>query len=175
MVRANNFSFSPGQALEFRLRLNVADSKNQAGLLPAIWSSDWAGGGWPIGGKLDYFELAPGIDPHEPFFSAHYQGINGGTVNRKGAIDLGKNFSGQWHTIRVEYRPEDITWFVDDQLTYQFIGENLELGAPTPFNQEITNLNINLGIGGEGGQLDTEALDRSRTNLRIDYIEVSNL
>ena len=49
MIRSRGVDFSPGQAIEFRVKLTPNDPDDQAGLWPAVWASSWGGGGWPAG------------------------------------------------------------------------------------------------------------------------------
>lgn len=174
MIRGQDFSFSPGQAIEFRVKLTPADQNNQAGLFPAVWSSGWAGP-WPLGGEFDFLEVMTANNPTRPFFSMHHQDPSGQHVVNNKFFKLGENFTNDWHTVRVEYRTGDLRWFINGNLAHTVNQANTAQGWPAPFDRTIRDLRINLALGGRPGPLDPRALGTEGATFEMDYIRVSNL
>lgn len=174
MIRSRDFTFSPGQVLEFRAKLTPADHNNQAGLNPAVWSAAWAGS-WPLGGEANYLEVATSNRPASPLFAVHTQNPAGVREIDYKFFGIGENFSNDWHTIRVEYRTGDLRWFIDGDLAHTVTNANTAQGWPAPFDQTIRDLRINLAVGGQSGALDPEALGADGATFEIEYIQVANL
>ena len=84
MVRSRGVSFGPGQAIEFRVKLAPGDQGDQGGLWPAVWSSGWAGGGWPKGGEMDYLEVMTAKDPKRSVHSVHFAKPDGSWTGEQG-------------------------------------------------------------------------------------------
>ncbi len=117
MVRSRGVSFGPGQAIEFRVKLSPADEGDQGGLWPAVWSSGWAGGGWPRGGELDYLEVMTANDPKRSVYSIHYAKPDGshGVTNKP--VYGSENFSSSWHTVRFDYGHDGkLVWHLDGKV-----------------------------------------------------------
>ncbi|MGI9613679.1 MAG: glycoside hydrolase family 16 protein [Acidimicrobiales bacterium] len=176
MVRSRGVRFEPGQAVEFRVRLTPADPSNQGGLWPAVWSSGWAGGGWPRGGELDYLEVMTATDPTRSIYSMHYAKPNGshGVTNRP--VFGAGNFSGSWHTVRFEYGVNGVlTWFLDGRQVQRVDAAQTLQGYPAPFDQAIGEIKINMALGGRPGPLDPRALGSTGATFEVDYIRVVQL
>ncbi len=175
MVRSRGLSFSPGQAIEFRVKLTVADSSNQAGLWPAVWSSSWAGGGWPTGGELDYLEVMTAENPNRAMFSMHYANQQGSHSLQNRPAYLDGPFSDEWHTIRFDYGyGGKLTWYMDGRETFSVDSAATRQGYPAPFNETIPEIKINLAVGGSPGGLGSGVLSKHAT-FEVDYIRVFNL
>ena len=176
MVRSRGLRFEPGQALEFRVKLTPADASNQGGLWPAVWSSSWAGGGWPRGGELDYLEVMTATNPRRSIYSIHYARPDGshGVTNREAFGTT--NFSSDWHTVRFEYGQNGrLVWFLDGRQVQSVDGAQTIQGYPAPFDQAIGEIKINLALGGSPGPLDPRALGSGGATFEIDYIRVVRL
>lgn len=177
MVRSRGVTFSPGQALEFKVKLNPADHNNQGGLWPAVWASGWGGGGWPRGGELDFLEVMTAVDPKRTIKTLHYtkpNGQHGHTSN--GGHYMSENFSARWHTFRFDYGSDGVlVWYQDGQEVHRITHVDTIQGYPDPFNKPITELKINLALGGSPGPLDTRALGSQGATYEIDYIRIRNL
>ena len=176
MVRSRGLRFEPGQAIEFRVKLTPADPANQGGLWPAVWSSGWAGGGWPRSGELDYLEVMTANDPTRSVYSIHYARPDGshGVTNRPvfGADD----FSANWHTVRFEYgRDGVLRWLLDGRQVHRVDAADTVQGFPAPFDRAIDEIKINLALGGRPGPLDPRALGGSGATFEVDYIRVVRL
>ncbi len=173
MVRGKNVQFEPGQGIEFRVKLTPSDEANQGGLWPALWSSSWGGGGWPKGGELDYLEVmtAKGFD--NPVFSMHFAGKNGqhDLINKHQR--LSEPFSAKWRTVRFDYgKGGKLRWYLDGELVHSVDSAPTLQGYPEPFNKTVTDLKINLAIGGRPGPLDDRALGSDGATFAVDYVKI---
>lgn len=175
MVRSRGLTFSPGQAIEFRVKLTPPNPSNQAGLWPAVWASSWAGS-WPRGGELDFLEVMTAEDPRRAVFSMHYADRSGGHELQNKGVPLGGYFSDGWHTIRFDYgRNGNLEWFLDGARVFSVSAAETVQGYPAPFDQTIHEIKLNLAVGGTPGPLSSGALGSVGATFEIDYIRVINL
>lgn len=173
MIRSRGVTFSPGQSIEFRVKLTPADRDDQAGLWPAVWSSSWAGGGWPRGGELDYLEVMTAENPRRAMFSMHYQDSSGRhELQNKGVIG-NEYFSDRWHTIRFDYGTGGrLTWYLDGVEAFSVDAADTVQGYPAPFDQRIDEIKVNLALGGRPGPLSPGALGSLGATFEVDYIRI---
>jgi hypothetical protein len=172
MVRSRNVTFSPGQSIEFRVKLTPADPNDQGGLWPAVWSSGWAGS-WPRGGELDFFEAMTAIDPSRSIYSAHYQDTSGRHGVRNRPVYEDGYFSDSWHVVRFDYGTGgNLRWYLDGDLVHTITDLPTAQGYPAPFDQTIDEIKINLALGGRPGPLAWGALGRSGATFEVDYIRI---
>lgn len=176
MIRSRGVTFSPGQALEFRVKLTPADENDQSGLWPAVWSSGWGGGGWPAGGELDFLEVMTANNPKRSIYSIHYAKPGGahGTTNRP--VVGSENFSASWHTVRFDYgRNGQLAWHLDGRKVFSVSGVETNQGYPRPFNLPISELKINLALGGRPGPLSPAAVGSRGATFEVDFIRILEL
>ena len=176
MVRSRGVSFSPGQAIEFRVRLTPADPDDQGGLWPAVWASSFGPGAWPAGGELDFLEVMTAENPRRAMFSMHYAGPSGGhELQNRGVIGT-DYFSADWHTIRFEYGHDGVlVWYLDGREGFRVERAETSLGYPAPFDRTINEIRINLALGGSPGPLAAGALGSTGATFEVDYIRVLTL
>jgi beta-glucanase (GH16 family) len=176
MVRSRGLTFSPGQALEFRVKLTPADESDQSGLWPAVWSSGWGGGGWPTGGELDFLEVMTANDPTRSIYSIHFAEPDGshGVVNRP--IFGAQDFSAQWHTVRFDYGLDGhLVWYLDGREVFEVTSAQTRQGYPAPFNLPIREIKINLALGGRPGPLSPNAVGTVGARFEVDFIRIYRL
>ncbi len=176
MVRSKGVVFSPGQALEFRVKLSPADEADQGGLWPGVWSSGFGSGGWPAGGEMDYLEVMTATNPKRSIYSIHYAKADGshGVANKP--VVGAANFSAAWHTVRYEYgRDGRLTWYLDGQQVFTVTSAPTGQGYPAPFNQPVKEIKINLALGGNPGPLAPGAVGSKGATFEVDYIRVTTL
>jgi len=173
MVRSKLARFSPGQAIEFRVKLTPDDPNNQAGLWPAVWASGWGGGGWPLGGEMDWLEVMTANDPRRSVYTVHYEQPDG-TRGKKGQEHfLGENFSDSWHTIRFDYGFNgQLEWRLDGELVHTVTDAPTAQGWPVPFDSTVTEIKINLALGGNPGPLDFRALGATGATFEVDWVRI---
>ncbi len=176
MVRSKDVTFSPGQAIEFRVKLTPADPNDQAGLWPAVWASGWTGERWPAGGELDWLEVITAIDPKRSIFSAHYMDAAGRHAKNDRAIFDDNYFSDSWHVVRFDYGTSgDLAWYLDGELVHNITDLPTIQGYPTPFDSAIEEIKINLALGGDPGPLAPAALGTEGATFEMDYIRIFEL
>ncbi len=176
MVRSRGVTFEPGQALEFRVRLTPADPDDQGGLWPAVWSSGWAGGGWPQGGELDYLEVMTAKSPNRSVYSIHYAKPGGGHGVTNKEVFSDEPFSAAWHIVRFEYgRNGRLVWYLDGVQVHAVDAADTLQGYPTPFDQGIGEIKINLALGGRPGPLSPSAVGSAGAMFEVDYLRVYRL
>ncbi len=174
MVRSRGVTFEPGQVLEFRVKLNPADTNNQEGLWPAVWSSGWAGGGWPNGGEIDYLEVMTANHPNRSVYTIHYAKPGGSHGKTGRQVFDDKPFSAEWHTIRFDYGQDGaLSWYLDGEHVNTVNDADTAQGWPAPFNAAIGEIKINLALGGDPGPLDPRALGDDGATFLVDYIRVT--
>ena len=158
----NKFEFKYGR-VEARAKLPVGK-----GVWPAFWmlGSNISEVGWPLCGEIDILEYV-GKEPKTIFTSLHTQDSHGNTMNTKktGIADIEEGF----HTYMVDWSPEKIAFYVDDDLLYTFNPKERSQ-AVWPFDKPFY-LIVNLAIGGNFGGPD---IDDSifPQDFIIDYIRV---
>lgn len=169
MVRSRGVEFAPGQTIEFRVKLTPNDEVNQGGLWPAFWSSGWAGS-WPTGGEWDGLEVMTAPDPKRSVYSIHYANSAGEHAKTSKEIVQAENFSANWHVIRFDYGANGVlTWYLDGTVVSIVDSADTVQGYPAPFDQAMTELKINLALGGNPGPLDSLALPAT---FEVDYVRI---
>jgi hypothetical protein len=176
MIRSSGVSFSPGQSIEFRVKLNPADSDDQGGLWPAVWASGWAGGGWPAGGEMDWLEVMTAENPNRAMFSVHYADPAGKHKLQNRGVIGSRNFSDSWHTVRFDYGYNGrLTWYLDGAEAFEVDAASTLQGFPAPFDGTIREIKINLALGGRPGPLAAGAVGSSGASFEVDYIRILKL
>ena len=169
MVRSRGVEFAPGQTIEFRVKLTPNDEANQGGLWPAFWSSGWAGA-WPTGGEWDGLEVMTANNPARSVYSIHYANSAGEHAKTSKEIVGTENFSANWHVIRFDYGTNgELTWYLDGEVVSVVDSADTIQGYPAPFDQAMTELKINLALGGNPGPLDPRALPAT---FEVDYVRI---
>jgi beta-glucanase (GH16 family) len=176
MVRSRGLGFSPGQAIEFRVKLTPADPDDQAGLWPAVWASSWTGDKWPSGGEMDWLEVMTAENPRRSMHSIHYADPSDDHALKNRGAYLDGYFSDEWHTIRFDYgQGGRLRWYLDGRPVFEVTAADTLQGYPAPFDQTVREIKINLATGGTPGPLSWGALGSSGATFEVDYIKVWNL
>jgi beta-glucanase (GH16 family) len=118
------------------------------GIWPAFWllPQDNVFGGWPRSGEIDMMEYV-GSEPAKVLGTLHYgPGPNSTYISRNYFLTDGTNFNDKFHVYSLEWKQDQIKWYVDDVL-YSTINK-ADIGANNwPFN-ELFFFIINLAVGG---------------------------
>ena len=125
--------------------------------------------GWPTCGEIDIMEHV-GFDPARLHANVHTARYNHAEGTGKGDhLDL-ENATTDFHVYRVDWEPEVIQFYIDDQLSFTFRREPETEGA-WPFDKPHY-LILNLAIGGTWGG--REGIDDSifPAEYQIDYVRV---
>nr|WP_315394915.1 family 16 glycosylhydrolase [uncultured Sphingobacterium sp.] len=141
---------------------------------PAIWMLPTASkyGNWPNSGEIDILEHV-GYDQDVLHISTHTKAYNHNINTQKTATTKVAGVSDDFHLYRVDWTPEYIKGFIDDQEIFSVQNEHKTL-AEWPFDQKFHWL-LNLAIGGNwGGKHGVD--DKIFPNVfEIDYVRVYEL
>ena len=134
---------------QFEVRAKLPYGK---GLWPAIWmlpSSETEYGSWPLSGEIDIMELL-GDTPERVYGALHYAGDTGVHLSEYTSYTLSDpDFSQDFHTFRLDWEPEEIKWYVDDQLYFtQQNWSTPNATYPAPFDQPFYFI-LNVAVGGD--------------------------
>jgi len=130
-----------------RFEIRAKMPKGQ-GLWPAIWMlpTDWEYGGWPRSGEIDIMEIVG----HQPFIvhgTIHYYNNSHQYSGNSYRLSEG-DFSDDFHTFRVDWEPNEIRWYVDDNLySTKNTWASTPNAYPAPFDKRFHFL-INIAVGG---------------------------
>ncbi len=151
----------------FEIRAKLPEGQ---GLWPAIWMmpTESVYGPWPESGEIDIMELV-GHEPAEVHGTVHY-GTNqpydhqysGGAYQ----LDEGR-FSDDFHVFSIEWEPDIIRWYVDDNFFFQVSPNNLQ-----PYNwpfDEYFHFILNVAVGGEWPG-DPDSSTEFPQTMIVDYI-----
>ncbi|HYE68532.1 MAG TPA: glycoside hydrolase family 16 protein [Anaerovoracaceae bacterium] len=118
------------------------------GLFPAIWllPCDDNYVGRKRNGELDLVEIL-GNDPTTIYGVAHYSLENQNRSFVKYSCDS-TDFSKDFHVYSIEWSPQDIKWFVDDNVYFTLDLDSTFDNTYNPFNKKFY-LIMNLAIGGD--------------------------
>ena len=171
----HNFEFTHGRA-SARIKLPLG-----VGLWPAFWIL--GNDEWPDTGEIDTMEYVG--DPSWVSSAVHGPGYSGesGLVNNH---YFRESDATQWHIYTVERHPDEVTFFVDDELVYRVTRPMAQFFGPWVFDNE-KYLILNLAVGGvypfktNGVEtpyygLPQETVDRIRSGdarVLIDWVEVT--
>lgn len=147
------------------------------GTWPAIWMlpSGKEYGGWPSSGEIDIMEHV-GFDPDVIYGSVHTKLYNHSISTQKSASLKVPTARSGFNVYVVEWTPEEIRIFVNDQNYFTFKNERLTNPAADyqqwPFDKPF-HLLLNIAVGGTwGGAQGVDATIWPR-RMEIDYVRVS--
>ncbi len=131
-----------------RIDIRAALPQGQ-GIWPALWmlGDNVSQVGWPACGEIDLMELI-GHEPGKIYGTVHYGPDPTQQERKRSSVSLppGQNFSDKFHVFSIEWVEDNIKWYLDDQLFFEF--SKTDAGAiPYPFNQPHFLL-FNLAVGG---------------------------
>ena len=141
------------------------------GLWPAIWMlcSDIEKVGWPGGGEIDIMEHV-GYEKDTVLGTVHTGAYNHVKNTQKGKKIFISNPYTDFHLYAIEWTPEFIDFFMDDQRYLRFSNER-KTTAEWPFNKPFY-LILNIAVGGNlGGQ---KGVDQNilPSTMEVDFVRV---
>jgi beta-glucanase (GH16 family) len=144
------------------------------GLWPAIWMlpTDWAYGGWPQSGEIDVMEQV-GFDPDNIHISIHTEAYNHVKGTQKTATRIIPTATDDFHLYRVDWTPEDIKGYIDDNLIFSFQNEHKTF-AEWPFDKRFHWL-LNIAVGGNWGGMQGVDDNIFPARMEVDYVRVFRL
>jgi beta-glucanase (GH16 family) len=139
------------------------------GTWPAIWMmpANSVYGGWPNSGEIDVMEFV-GYDANKIYGTVHRGAGSGGNGNGNSISIAGK--TDDFHTIRIDWEPGYIKWYLDDQLFHTY--NNGYAGtAQWPFDQDFYVI-LNFAVGGDWGGAQGVDANIWPQEFLIDYVRV---
>lgn len=145
------------------------------GTWPAIWMlpTDWAYGNWPGSGEIDIMEHV-GYDMNNIVGSIHTKSYNHTIGTQKSGQKRIENVDTEFHVYAVEWLPDKIRFFIDDEQYFEFKPTDLK-ATPTfrewPFDKRF-HLLLNIAVGGNWGG--ARGIDDSiwPQTMEVDYVRV---
>ena len=120
-----------------------ADLPTGQGMWPAIWllPRDLGAAPWPTGGEIDIMENV-GNDTFFVKGSYHYNWEPGSPITSNADYITGEDFAAGMHTYAVEWEPDQLRFYVDDNLYHT-------VDNPIQPREQPMSLIINLAVGGD--------------------------
>lgn len=146
---------------EARMKLPAGE-----GFWPAFWMMPKTELRWPLAGEIDILESS-GHTPERILGAIHFGELWPGNVHYSESLLGPVPWTEDFHVYAVEWRPEDIRWFVDDKQYGHATPEDI---APYPwlFDERPFYLILNLALGGTlGGDIKKSDLPGE---LVVDYV-----
>jgi len=119
------------------------------GIWPAFWmlGDTISTAGWPSTGEIDILEAIG--DPSTVYSTLHGPGYSGGhAISAKFPLPAGESINTAFHLYAVEWAPDDIKFFFDDQLIAHRTPADLPADAHWAYDHPFF-LILNLAVGGD--------------------------
>ena len=142
------------------------------GIWPAFWmmGSDYGTVSWPHCGEIDIMEYI-GREPSTVHATVHGPGYSGGGgIHKSYTLSNGRGFAEKFHVFAIEWEPEVIRWYVDDEMVQKLTPQSLPEGTKWVFDHPFFIL-INLAVGGNWPGYPDDTTEFPQYML-IDYIRV---
>lgn len=148
-----------------------AELPSGLGTWPAIWMlpTDWAYGGWPKSGEIDIMEHV-GYEPDSIYGTVHTEAYNHTLGTQRGGQLFVPDCEQAFHVYAIDWTPDQIDWYVDDQLYHSFPNEGSGYEV-WPFDQPF-HLIMNIAVGGNWGGNRGVAEDIWPQRMTVDYVRV---
>ena len=153
----------------FEARLKIPYGQ---GIWPAFWmlGANIDSAGWPACGEIDIMENI-GREPAIVHGTIHGPGYSGASaVGAPYSLTTGQRFADDFHTFAVEWEPDVIRWYVDNQLYQTRTPADLPAGSAWVFDHPFF-LILNVAVGGNWpGEPDATLVLPQQ--LVVDYVRV---
>ena len=141
------------------------------GTWTAFWMlpTNWEYGGWPLSGEIDIMEYV-GYEKDSIYGTVHTKAYNHGQKTHKGGASYFPDVNTNFHLYAIEWTPEKIDFFVDDNKYFTFENEGKTF-EEWPFDKTF-HLILNLAVGGTWGG--KKGIDNSAfpQQFVVDYVRV---
>jgi len=151
----------------FEARIRLPSGK---GLWPAFWllGNDCDENIWPACGEIDVMENI-GSEPNKIFGSVHGPGYSAGESEGKDFFLNGDRFDNDFHIFGIEWGPDYINYYVDDQLYNRITPEDVP--GEWVFDGREFYMLLNVAVGGNlPGAPDANTIFPQ--TMAVDYIRV---
>jgi beta-glucanase (GH16 family) len=166
MKTARKFSQTYGR---FEARIKIPSGQ---GMWPAFWmlGDDIDKAGWPACGEIDIMENI-GKEPSTIHGSIHGPGYTGGVgIEAPYSLPEKRRFADDFHIFAVEWEPDAIRFYVDDDLYVTRARSDLRPGWKWVFDHPFFLL-LNVAVGGDWpGNPDTSTVFPQ--TMLVDYVRV---
>ncbi len=164
LITKGKFAQTYGR-FEARMRLPIGQ-----GIWPAFWMLGASGGNWPDNGEIDIMEHL-GHQTGKSYGTIHGPGYSAAAgVQGSYTLPNGQRFTDAYHLFAVEWEPNLIRWYVDNQLFFTATPASLPAGRAWVFDHDFFLL-LNLAVGGVwGGNPDGSTVFPQ--TLSVDYVRV---
>lgn len=143
------------------------------GTWPAIWMlpTEFSYGNWPKSGEIDIMEHV-GYDQNKVHITVHTEAFNHTINTQQGKFKIIPTASSAFHKYRIDWTPNTIKGFIDDDLVFDFrkTGGYQEW----PFDKKF-HLLLNIAVGGNWGGAQGVDPDIYPASMEIDYVRVYKL
>jgi beta-glucanase (GH16 family) len=139
------------------------------GTWPAIWmlGTNISQIGWPRCGEIDIMEFL-GKEPNRIYGTCHWGDAEGKHKSEGTHIDVTPEPSKDFHIYAINWYPDRIEFFYDEQLYFTFNTDAADNGDDNAFRKPYYLL-LNLALGGWGGEIDDSM---GPWKYYIDYVRV---
>jgi beta-glucanase (GH16 family) len=138
------------------------------GIWPAFWMLG-TGGGWPDAGEIDIMENI-GREPNTVYGTVHGPGYSGaGGIT--GSRSLGSPLADGFHTYRVDWEPNVITWYLDG-VQYHRVDPARLGGSRWVFDHPFFMI-LNVAVGGNWPGY-PDGSTQFPQQMLVDYVRVSS-
>ena len=151
----------------FEIRMKMSQGQ---GMWPAFWMMGTTGGGWPNNGEIDVMENI-GREPNTVHGTIHGPGYSG--AGGIGAAYNGPRFASGFHTFRLDWAPNSLTWSVDNTVYQRRTPADLG-GKQWVYNNRPFYLLLNLAVGGDWPGAPDSSTPMPNT-IVVDYVRVTTL
>ncbi|WP_433317602.1 family 16 glycosylhydrolase [Micromonospora sp. CA-269861] len=138
------------------------------GIWPAFWMLG-TGGGWPDAGEIDIMENI-GREPNTVYGTVHGPGYSGGG-GITGGRTLGAPLADAFHTYRVDWEPNVITWYIDG-VQYHRVDPARLGGNRWVFDHPFFMI-LNVAVGGNWPGY-PDGSTQFPQQMLVDYVRVSS-
>ncbi len=170
-ARLNSIGEGNFQYGRFEIRAKLPAGK---GTWPALWMlpTEKTYGDWPKSGEIDIMEHV-GFDPERVHITMHTEAYNHRIGTQRGASKLVEGATSGFHLYRVDWTPDWIRGYIDDQLVLEFPNEG-KGPQGWPFDHRF-HLLMNIAVGGDWGG--KEGVDEGAfpAAMWVDYVRVYRL
>lgn len=152
------------------------------GLWPAFWTlgNNFGQVGWPDSGELDVLEMgseaaiSAGVINRRVSSAAHWE-HNNGNADYGLSYDSPTDLNGSFHTLRMEWTPDLISTYIDDNWIWSIDITSASCTDCTEFHQPHFMI-FNLAVGGSFTGLfrANEITAPIPAELRVDWVRISD-
>lgn len=154
-----------------RMEARIKIPKGQ-GMWPAFWmlGADIGKTGWPQCGEIDIMENI-GNEPSTVHGTVHGPGYSGGNgIGKPYQLPDNGKFADDFHVYAVEWKPDNIRFYVDDHLYHDVTPKNLPPDKKWAYNHPFSLL-LNVAVGGDWPG-PPDATTEFPQRMLVDYVRV---